>query len=54
MTVNLGTVQAATALTILAPFFAIPPFSASLPTMKPEMLTRKTRGMPRCSQRRTN
>ena len=26
------------------------PFSASLPTMNPEMLTRKTRGIPRCSQ----
>lgn len=37
MTVILGTLAHATAVTILAPSLAIPPASYSLPTMKPEM-----------------
>ena len=37
MTVNLGTVLQATAVTIFAPSFAMPPASYSWPTMKPEM-----------------
>lgn len=36
MTVILGTLAQATAVTILAPSFAIPPASYSLPTMKPK------------------
>lgn len=35
MTVILGTLAHATAVTILAPSLAIPPASYSLPTMKP-------------------
>jgi hypothetical protein len=48
-TVSLGTRQVATAVTILAPFLAMPPASESLPTMKPEMFCRKIRGVPRWS-----
>ena len=50
MTVNLGTVAQATAVTILAPSLAIPPCSYFLPTMKPVMFCRNTSGMRRCSQ----
>jgi hypothetical protein len=35
MTVNLGTLAQATALTIFAPFFAIPPSSAVFPIINP-------------------
>ena len=45
ITVNLGTFALATALTIFAPSFAIPPFSAFSPTIYPEMLTRNTSGI---------
>jgi len=38
MTVILGTLAQATAVTIFAPSFAIPPASYSLPTMKPNEL----------------
>lgn len=46
MTVILGTLAQETAVTILAPFFAIPPASASLPTIKPEeyQVTLKSEG----------
>lgn len=39
MTVILGTLAHATAVTILAPSLAIPPASYSLPTMKPTVQT---------------
>lgn len=41
MTVILGTLAHATAVTILAPSLAIPPASYSLPTMKPTAETRE-------------
>ena len=44
MTVNFGTAALATAWTILAPSFAMPPRSYSLPTMKPVMFCRKSSG----------
>ena len=47
ITVSFGTRQLATAVTIFAPSFAIPPASASEPTMKPVMFCRKRSGMPR-------
>ena len=47
MTVNFGTVEFATACTIFAPSFAIPPRSYSFPTMKPVMFCRKMSGMRR-------
>ena len=47
--VTFGTCAVATAVTILAPSFAIPPFSYFRPTMKPEMFCRKRRGTPRCA-----
>ena len=50
MTVNLGTLAQATAVTILAPSLAMPPASYFLPTMKPVMFCRKTSGMPRWPQ----
>lgn len=50
ITVSFGTRVLATAVTILAPSFAMPPASASDPTMNPEMFCRKTKGMPRWSQ----
>lgn len=45
-TVNLGTFAQETAITNLAPFFAIPPASALFPTIKPVMFCRKINGMP--------
>ena len=47
ITVNFGTREQATALTIFAPSFAMPPCSTFLPTMKPVMFCRKTSGTPR-------
>ena len=47
ITVSLGTATVDTAVTILAPCFAMPPASYSRPTMKPVMFCRNTRGMPR-------
>ena len=44
MTVNLGTVAVATAVTILAPCLAMPSLSYLRPTMKPVMFCKKTRG----------
>ena len=44
ITVNFGTVLHATAVTIFAPSFAIPPASYSWPTMNPEMFCRKMSG----------
>jgi hypothetical protein len=44
MTVNLGTLAVATAVTILAPCRAMPSFSYLRPTMKPVMFCRKTSG----------
>lgn len=41
MTVILGTLAHATAVTILAPSLAIPPASYSLPTMKPTAQTQE-------------
>ena len=49
-TVSFGTRVVATAVTIFAPCLAMPPASASRPTMKPEMFCRKSSGMPRWSQ----
>jgi hypothetical protein len=49
MTVSFGTRVVATAVTIFAPSLAIPPASASRPTMKPEMFCRNSSGMPRWS-----
>jgi hypothetical protein len=46
-TVSLGTWAVATAVTILAPSLAMPPFSYLRPTMKPVMFCRKTSGTPR-------
>ena len=46
-TVNLGTCEQATAVTILAPSLAMPAFSYFLPTMKPVMFCRNTSGMSR-------
>lgn len=48
MTVNFGTEAQATALTIFAPSFAIPPRSALEPTMKPVTFTRNRSGIWRC------
>ena len=45
ITVNFGTSAQATAITILAPSFAIPPASYSRPTMKPVMFWRNTSGI---------
>ncbi len=50
ITVNFGTAAHATAVTIFAPSFAIPPSSYSLPTMKPAMFWRNTSGTLRWSQ----
>ena len=47
MTVNLAIEDVATALTIFAPSFAMPPCSDFFPTMKPVMFCRKTSGTPR-------
>ena len=47
ITVNFGTSAQATAVTSFAPSLAMPPCSYFLPTMKPVMFCRKTRGMPR-------
>ena len=47
ITVNLGTLELATAVTILAPSLAMPPDSYFRPTMKPVIFCRKTRGIPR-------
>lgn len=44
MTVILGTLAHATAVTILAPSLAIPPASYSLPTMKPRAKTHTSWG----------
>ena len=49
-TVSFGTRVVATAVTILAPFLAIPPASYSRPTMNPVMFCRNTSGTPRWSQ----
>ena len=46
---SFGTRVVATAVTIFAPSFAMPPASASRPTMKPEMFCRNSSGMPRWS-----
>src|SRR3546814_4410820 len=46
-TVNLGTDEHATAVTIFAPSLAMPAFSYLRPTMKPVMFCRNTSGMPR-------
>jgi hypothetical protein len=46
-TVNLGTVELATACTILAPSLAMPPRSYWRPTMKPVMFCRNTSGTAR-------
>ncbi len=45
MTVNLGTLAVATAVTILAPARAMPSFSYLRPTMKPVMFCRKISGI---------
>lgn len=47
ITVNLGTLAQATAVTSLAPCLAIPPSSAFLPTIKPVMFCKNSSGMPR-------
>ena len=47
---NFGTRVTDTAAIIFAPSLAIPPASASFPTMKPVMFCRKTSGIPRWSQ----
>ena len=47
---NFGTTEHATAVTSLAPSRAMPPFSYSLPTMKPLMFCRKTIGVLRWLQ----
>ena len=44
ITVSFGTVAVATAVTILAPWRAMPSFSYLRPTMKPVMFCRKTSG----------
>jgi hypothetical protein len=44
-TVNFGTWAQATAITILAPSRAMPPFSYLRPTMKPVMFCRNSNGM---------
>jgi len=44
ITVSLGTAAFATACTIFAPSFAIPPRSYSFPTMNPVMFWRKRSG----------
>ena len=44
MTVSFGTCAVATACTILAPSFVMPPCSYCLPTMKPVMFWRKRSG----------
>ena len=49
ITVNFGTTAHETAVTIFAPSFAMPPASASRPTMKPVMFWRKTSGIRRCA-----
>ena len=49
MTVNFGTRVTETAAIIFAPSLAIPPASASWPTMKPVMFCRKISGIPRWS-----
>ena len=48
-TVSFGTRVVATAVTIFAPCLAMPPRSASEPTMKPVMFCRNTSGTPRWS-----
>ncbi len=49
ITVSFGTRAPLTAVTSLAPCFAIPPCSASRPTMKPLMFCRNTSGTERRS-----
>ena len=49
-TVNFGTTEHETAVTILAPSLAMPPVSASTPTMNPEMFWRNTSGILRWLQ----
>ena len=44
ITVSFGTCAVATACTILAPSFVMPPRSYCLPTMKPVMFCRKSSG----------
>ena len=44
---NFGTAAFATACTIFAPSFAMPPCSYAFPTMKPVMFWKKTRGTSR-------
>ena len=53
MTVNFGTGTQDTAVTSLAPSLAMPPASASRPTMNPVMFCRNTSGMPRWPQSST-
>ena len=53
ITVNFGTGTQDTAVTSLAPSLAMPPASASRPTMNPLMFCRNTSGMPRCPQSST-
>src|SRR5439155_1644498 len=49
-TVNFGTTEQETAVTILAPSLAMPPASTSAPTMNPEMFWRNTSGILRWLQ----
>ena len=44
ITVNFGTLAVATAVTIFAPWRAMPSFSTLRPTMKPVMFCRNTSG----------
>ena len=53
MTVSFGTRAHDTAATIFAPSRAIPPASASRPTMKPMMFCRNSSGTPRWSHSST-
>ena len=50
ITVNLGTVAVATALTILWPSLVMPIRSYSLPMIYPAMFCRNNKGIPRLSQ----
>ena len=49
ITVSFGTRAVATAVTSLAPSFAMPPASYLRPTMKPVTFCRNTSGIPRCA-----
>jgi hypothetical protein len=49
ITVSFGTCAHATACTIFAPSFAMPPFSYFFPTMNPVMFWRNTSGILRCA-----